>query len=124
MSPDDRQAAWAHLRALATEHHIKMHSAKSRWKSEAHLPTRQVWVPKHMRAVIDYLVALHEFGHILSPMANHLFANHMPLERTAAMEAAAWAWAVQAAEPEVFDEMTDKDWSLVAQAMVSHIRTV
>lgn len=122
MSPDDRRTAWTHLRALATDHGIKMHKAKSRWRSEAHLGTRQVWVPKEMRAPIDYLVALHEFGHILSPCAVHLWSNHMPLERTTAMEAAAWAWAVQAAEPELFDEMTDKDWDLIAQAMVSHIR--
>lgn len=122
MTPDDRSAAWAHLKQLATDHGIRLHTAKSRWRSEAHLGTRQVWVPKHMRAPIDYLIGLHEFGHILSPMAVHLHSNHMPMERTAAMEAAAWAWAIQAAEPEVFDEVTEKDWRLVAEAMVSHIR--
>lgn len=99
-----------------------MHATKPRWDSECHINTRQVWVPRQLRAPIDYLVALHEFGHILSPVAVHLFSNHMPLERTAAMEAAAWAWAVQAAEPEVFDEMTEKDWTHVAKSMVSHIR--
>jgi hypothetical protein len=122
VSPEDRRAAWAHLRHLAETNRIRMHPTKRRWASEAHQHTRQVFVPRRMSEVIDYLVALHEFGHILSTLANRLVTNHTPLERLAASEGAAWAWAVQNAEPELLEGATDKDWELIGSALVSHIR--
>lgn len=122
MVPEDRRAAWAHLRSLAAEYRIKMHATKPRWDSECHINTRQVWVPRQLRAPIDYLVALHEFGHILSPLANQLISSNTPLERLTAAEGAAWAWAVQSAEAHLIDLMGEDDWRQVGTALVSHIK--
>lgn len=123
MNAAARRAAWSHLRQLATEQKIKLHPTKARWQAEAHISTRQVFTPRRMTAPIDYLVALHEFGHILSTLANHLMVPpHPSAEQQAAAEGAAWSWAFSNAEPELLALMTATDWALVGDCMVSHIR--
>lgn len=121
MLQDQRTVAWAHVQSLADEYRIKLHRTQRRWDSEAHLSTRQAFVPRQLRAPIDYLVALHEVGHIASPLAKRLIGVGR-LAETAAAEAAAWAWAVEAALPKLLALMTDRDWELVAEALVSHLR--
>lgn len=121
VSPDDRRAAWAHLRRLAAEHRVKLHATQARWDSEAHMGTRQAFVPRQLRAPVDYLVALHEIGHIVSPLARRLIGNRQYQHEVAA-EAAAWAWAVEHAEPAVLALAGERDWELVGEAMTSHLR--
>ena len=121
MSPDDRRAARAHLKRLASDQRIKMHTTQDRWRAEADVPSRQVFVPRKMVSALDYLIALHEFGHILSGLGRRIHSDQL-LQPLAAGEAACWAWAVENAEPHLLRLMTEEDWDEVGRAMVSHIK--
>lgn len=122
MNDADRKLAWAHICELAAEFDIKVHATKRRWDSEAHLTTRQVFVPRQFRSVVDYLVALHELGHIASSLAYGLYWHVPDREAAMAAEATAWAWAVDRAKPKLLGQMTAEDWGRVGSALTSFLR--
>lgn len=93
------RAAEKHLLALAREHKVMLHWRTRRWtKFEAHLNTRMVFVGKPTSA-IRYLAALHEIGHIVSPVARSARRGHLLTE-----EAAAWDWALDNADPQLMPD--------------------
>ncbi len=85
----NREAAELHLITLAREHRIQIEWRRRPWtKFESHPGTRMVFVGSPT-SPIRYLGALHEMGHIVSPMARQTQRGHNLTE-----EAAAWDWAL------------------------------
>lgn len=114
VTPADRRRAWVHIYELAERHRIKVRKAKTRDLSESHIATRQVWVPPRMVSVLDYLIALHEFGHIASPTSRGLALRaDYDLDAEVRCEAAAWAWVVKYADLVLLALSTEADWSEV-----------
>lgn len=107
--------AWASIDELAAEHKITVRPVSSRYRSESHIATRQVWVPPQ-RGPVDYLVALHEIGHIASPEARRQFRHYaelLTLDHELCLEAAAWGWALQAADRRLLNWMSRKHWTQI-----------
>ncbi len=92
-----------HLLDLAREHRIILHWRRRNWTHfEAHPATRMVFVGRPTSA-IRYLGALHEMGHIVSPVARAARRGH-----SLTCEAAAWDWALDAADPRLMpDDMVE-----------------
>lgn len=94
-----RKDAERHLRRIARKHGIRVHWVKGRnWihEAEAYEAARQISIPRpHNQR--QYLVALHEMGHILGPMPNSSRGDWpgSPGTFLMAMEGAAWGWAVE-----------------------------
>lgn len=108
----DGAFARSHILNAGETYNVLIHwTDKPYLDAESDVPTRQVWLPK-VRTVVDYLVSLHEFGHILSPLAVTLH-NIGNLQEEMACEAAAWGWAFENAAPELLDMLTDADWTLL-----------
>jgi hypothetical protein len=115
-----RKIAEAHLRRLARKNDIKVRWIKGRnWlvDAEAVITTREVVIPRPNNSR-QYLVALHEFGHILG-------IDHRVLRREIDMtpgevklmtEAAAWAWALEHVAPELEEEVLAEDFKAVLSA--------
>lgn len=100
--------ATEHLELLAERHGVEINWITGAWKeAEAFYATRQVWVPKPWSRAL-YLVALHEFGHIVSDLARSLWDTDDP-DSDLACEAAAWGWAVHHAAPELMCNVTWDD---------------
>lgn len=92
-----RKLAEAHLIALSVRHDIDIiWLTGSDWQhAEAFHVSGTVRIPRpyNMRY---FLVALHEFGHLLDPTARKLWAQHPDvIAEYQACEAAAWGWALQ-----------------------------
>lgn len=106
----DRAFARSHLTNLGEVYKVHLHwITKPYWEAESDVPTRQVWAPKPL-TVLEYLVGMHEYGHILSALAVTLH-NVGNLQEEMACEAAAWGWAFENAAPELLDLMTEDDWT-------------
>lgn len=106
----DRAFARSHIVNAGEVYNVRIHwTDKAYTDAESDVGTRQVWLPK-VRTTVDYLVALHEFGHILSPLAVTLH-NIGNLQEEMACEAAAWGWAFENAAPELVDLLDDDDWT-------------
>jgi len=120
VKPQARARAWEHLHELAAEHGVKLHKAKSWVLAEAHVSTKQVWVPPTMRDVESYLIALHEFGHICQPEAAALQATtHVP--SGLACEALAWGWAIEHADPALLRLAGASTWRCVGDCVASYL---
>lgn len=108
-------AAVASVERLAKKHKITVH-----WRSdgvaESHINTRQVWA-KGIIDVYSYLEALHELGHIASPDARRYYERG----RTLTCEAAAWEWALFAADPEVVYQLPAAARRKIGLAWVTYV---
>lgn len=122
-------AAWAHIDSLAAEHGITVKVTAHRSDSEAFIAARTVWVPERMTKV-NYLVALHELGHVACDLARRLHYRHVhrcswgeASERDAllACEAAAWAWAWNSVDAGVLPKVGRKTVAAVAQMWGTHL---
>lgn len=122
VSPTERKRAWAHLRAVAEQHKVKLHATKQRWTAESHIATSQAWVPRTMKAPIDYLIGLHEIGHVASATARRLTFDRRHLESELAVEGAAWAWAIEHADPDTLALAIEDDWDQIGAALTSFLR--
>jgi hypothetical protein len=112
----NREAAERHLTKVASRHGILIHWRRRAWaKFEAHIETKMVWIGKPTSA-IRYLGALHEMGHIVSKVARD--ANKR--EHALTEEAAAWDWALGAADPRLVGEIRPEDRSQLALAWASY----
>jgi hypothetical protein len=94
-----KKEAEQYLRKLGRKHKVKIHWIKGRdwqYKAAASETARMVDIPRPYN-VRQFLVALHEFGHIVGPMPNsrRLDYDMTPGEFKLMMEAAAWAWAME-----------------------------
>ncbi len=122
----DSAAAWDHLDRLAEKHQIIVRLVRRRSDAEAHTQTRQVWVPPQ-RKPLDYLVGLHELGHIVSPSSRAAGRRQMKAKNAngveaeaMACEAAAWAWAVRHADPKIVT-LTETLRAEVGRLWASHL---
>lgn len=101
MTPFQARATAA-VEQLARRHRVLIH-----WKhdsdGEAHIKTRQVWT-KPPSTILKYLSALHELGHIVDRWS---VAAHNRGD-TLTCEAAAWEYALAAADPVLVPELTRK----------------
>jgi len=120
MPPHIRARAMEHIEELARARKVRVHWVKSRWKAEAHVTTRQVWIPR-IRSGIDYLIALHEFGHICCRRSRRAADNEWSRETEMISESAAWAWAVEQIAPGLRRHLKDDDWDWVASCLLSYL---
>lgn len=121
-----KKAAEKHLRRLARQSGIRVHWVKGRdWlhKCEAYEAARMVSIPRPNNQR-QYLVGLHEIGHILGPMPNSSRNDWpgTPGQFFMAMEAAAWGWAVEHIDHELYVLIPDpEDFdATVGRGMSSH----
>ena len=115
-----RKIAEQHLRRLGRKNHIKIHWLKGRkWLSaaEAITTSREVRIPRPNNSR-QYLVALHEFGHILGIDHRRLRLDieMTPGESKLMVEAAAWAWALEHVSPELDEDILADDFKAVLSA--------
>lgn len=115
MASFPKDEARAHIQRLERKHEIEVRIVKDKWDSEAHIQTRQVWIPDPTTP-LKYLIALHEFGHILDKIS----AKVMRRSR-AECEAAAWRWAIEHGRPELLDCLSPRDWLTVGKAWLTHV---
>lgn len=102
--------ARAHIERLSSRHHVDVRAVKKMWDSEALVSARTVVIPDPTTPM-RYLIALHEFGHLLDKVSAMVVNHH-----EAACEAAAWAWAVDHARPALLAHLTARDWHRVGHA--------
>jgi hypothetical protein len=105
---------------LARENEIDLHWTEHRWDAEAFPELRQAIVPR-IRNVGDYLLGLHELGHVLAPEAR-AYDQDTAVYACLLTEGAAWAWAMANAAPEFVAVAKDEDWATVHEAIGSHYR--
>lgn len=101
--------------------------------AESYCRARTIFVPELVE-VCDYLIALHEIGHIVDTTARGwgdkvMGATFHPKDRKSRdlypvmmMEMAAWAWAHQTAKRSLLNAATDADWQVIADCLVSWFR--
>lgn len=118
-APWPRKATRAHVEWLALQNDIEIDWISDPWKAECSVSGRLVVVPKPSSAG-KYLVALHEFGHILHPKARRM-RNARDFSDAMAVEAYAWAWAVEHVIPEARPFVGEREWRLMSKALASHL---
>lgn len=110
-------AARRHVHDLARQHDVSLHWVEGWERSEAFAGIREVRVP-WIRDGQDYLVALHEIGHVVAPGAQALEeTNRTDVFTTLALEGLAWAWVAQVADRSLLDEL---DWETAIYALWTH----
>lgn len=123
MTPAQSARAQEHVAELGRQHGIRVRRVSIWEKSGAFLATRIVYVPREIVDPIDYLCALHEFGHILyrpSAMRHEAAGDDIAVEVTC--EAAAWGWALKHVDPVVVPRMTKHLRSQIAGCWSSFIK--
>lgn len=116
----DRAAARTHLRQLAAEMGVTIVWVSGYTLAEAWVDERTACLPR-IRSGRDYLVALHELGHILSPHAAGLVDAGVLYDEISC-EGYAWAWAASHADPVIADSISARDWALAAKCFTSYLR--
>lgn len=133
-----RDRAGLHLETLLLDHDIEARVSRTRMTAEANIRSRTVFLPD-LDEVCDYLIALHEIGHIVDQNARHWDTqarSARPQDRydvrrdfktpdmyaVAMMEMAAWAWACKEAKRSLLNATTAADWQVVADCLVSWLR--
>lgn len=109
-----------HIEDLAKQHGVRLRWVPSWRKAEAIPGIFTALVPE-IRRPSDYLFALHELGHIASPVARRL-TEKPGHHNTVLCEGAAWAWATEAAEPALARRLTARDWDRVAYAYRTYLQ--
>lgn len=110
-----------HVLRLAAEGNVQVTWTRTGWrKAMAFIePHPHIYVPE-IRRPRDYLFALHELGHVLSPDAVDLWERG---DRYSVIlcEGAAWAWASAKADPRLLRHLRKKDWDTVAYAYRTYL---
>jgi hypothetical protein len=115
-----REVAEAHVKKLARRHQIRVRRTKNWINSEADFVTRQIFCPAEFRTGLDYLIALHEIGHLMTPDAEPHIFYEPGIASVLRDEAAAWGWALEHADPDLIEAMTKTDWRRVGHCWISH----
>jgi hypothetical protein len=118
MTPKARLFLRRHLKELAAANDVSLTWIKGWERAEAFPVAREAVLPR-IRTGGDYLVALHELGHILSFEAS-LWAHATDPYGIVLCEGAAWAWASANVSPEAVPLLSEEDWDVVGQAFSSH----
>lgn len=104
-----RQSARAneHVLELGRKYGIRVRRVSTWRKAGAFWSSRTVYVARDMLTQIDYLSALHEFGHIVyQPSSKRVWAAPTDQKAELVCEAAAWAWALGNVDPAVVRRMS------------------
>lgn len=108
-----------HVRTLANDGCVTVTWCDSWHDAEAWVELRSVTLPR-IHVAADYLMALHELGHVLAPDAEHLETAPGVYGRLV-REGAAWAWAASVALPVSLDTWEIVlDLSLVGRFLGPH----
>lgn len=123
MDPGLRQRMARHVQDLADEHGIPV-TWKPGWRNAEAFPSIPAITVPVIRSPRDYLVALHELGHVLSPESASLHDTPGPMWSYLGIvsEGAAWAWAATAAKPALVRHFRAKDWDAVAYAFRTYLQ--
>jgi hypothetical protein len=118
-----------HLRSIADAHGITLIWTRKGWiHSEAFVDTRADGVPGRggsaivpvIRQPADYLIGLHELGHLLDDNARRfLYATDQYEEILC--ESAAWAWAQENLPHRFLRHIRAKDWDRVGYAWRTYV---
>lgn len=103
---------------MAREHHISIHWKNGRgWMDKAHTTTSaaadlSIAVIPRPNNARQFLVAMHEFGHILGPLPRSERLSHhwTPGEWELIEEAAAWGWAMEHIPDDLDRAITELDF--------------
>lgn len=109
-----------HVLEVAGDHDVTVYLFTGSWTwSEAYPEDRTVTVPT-VRQPSDYLLGLHELGHVLDPLAVSLVdeTDHRSILLS---ESAAWAFAQTTIRPAFVPHIRAKDWDLVAYAWRTYL---
>lgn len=117
LNASDRKASRTHLLRLAKRNDIEIAwRPERRWyEFECHVGQRVMWV-REPRSLMDYLAALHEFGHLIGPRAQAAY-GHVATE-----EAAAWDWALVHIPTRFRRRLTRRHYDLVGSAWASCLK--
>ena len=113
----ERLVADNHIWQLANSAKVGVRRSRAWDTSEAEWSIRKVFIPRHTLTALDYLVALHEIGHIV------LELEHDDPEPLTA-EARAWDFALRVANQGILDKMTKTDWRRMGLCWASHVGPV
>lgn len=113
----NQAAADKHLSSLAREHRILIQWRRRSWHHfEAHVGERMVFIGLPS-SPIRYFSALHEMGHIASPVSAQLDQDGYRV----AAEAAAWEWAFENAMPGSVAALTPDIRSRIADGWATYL---
>lgn len=91
------------------------------WEGATAFPALREAILPRIRTPEDYLVALHEIGHIAYPNAlAHAFDDDV--YGIVVCEGAAWAWASAAIPAELAAQIPADAWKVVGECFSSHAR--
>lgn len=110
----------AHVLQLAAKHRITLFWLNEWGHAESFPEGRYALVPE-ISSAADYLVALHELGHVVSQVARRLVRSSTVYDYIT-MEGAAWAWAAEHADPELTGLLTASDWRVLLKCWKSNLR--
>jgi hypothetical protein len=122
-----RNVATVHLNTIAKRNGIKIRWVKGRnWMEDsgAYEVAKMVYMPRPYTAK-QYLVALHELGHLLGTLKSsgrhELNVDSTPGAYIYLAEASAWAWAIEHTHPELEEAIMRGDYAAtVGAGMTSH----
>lgn len=90
------------------------------WERAESFPVLREAVLPRIRTGADYLVALHELGHIAYPDAA-LHVSDTGAYGIIACEGAAWAWAAASIPPALANALPPESWLVVGDCFGSHV---
>jgi len=122
-TPWPRKRTREHIDRLASDHGIAITWVRDWFDAESYPDTKIVFIPKPS-CIFHYLVALHEFGHILDKDSRRLRkSSPYSMSSVLACEGHAWGWAMDHAIPEARPRASgdEKVWQGVARSFASHL---
>lgn len=118
-----------HLSSVAAEHAISIVWTKKGWlHAEAFIDTRADGIPGAgglvvipvIRRPADFLIGLHELGHVLDENARRFLYARDQYEEILC-ESAAWAWASENLPKRFLKHIRAKDWNRVGYAWRTYV---
>lgn len=110
-------AARRHVHDLARQHDVSLHWCDSWDQAETFARAREVRIP-FIDDGQDYLIALHELGHVIAAGAQALEATGRTDPFTnLALEGLAWAWAASVCDVALLEP---EDWDTPLFALWTH----
>jgi hypothetical protein len=119
LSAELRERATAHVERLGRRRGIEVvFHARHNWHGSAwsNGELRRTSGP-HIVSPLDYLVHLHELGHIATRRK-----AEVGVDAAVADEGAAWAWAAAQADPVIMKRMSAAEWQLVGKFFTSYVQ--
>lgn len=109
-----------HVLRLARKHKIMLGWLTDWTGAESFPDLRYALVPE-IRSAGDYLVALHELGHIVDKTARR-HDDDYSVRGWITTEGAAWAWAAEHADPVLTGPLTEADTKVLADCWLSNMK--